>query len=239
MRRVIQTVLLVLLGGSSIAVSGCASIVHGSGQEVSIASDPSGADVWVDNEKVGKTPVSPNLKRKRAHQVVVHKDGFKDEHRIIHRVLSGAVAGNILAGGFIGWGVDAVTGAQWRLVPETLHVELDPLPKGASTEVAQSPADRIHERLAAIREVAEAGGLTPEEASELRSAVTQELAGGAQTQAGEISPDERVTDLYRLLKQGLITDKEYATTKKSILAELKAPSSEGNNTGAAREAPHQ
>ncbi len=208
-------VLILALSGS-----GCASIVHGSSQEVSIVSEPSGAEVWIDGEKVGKTPVTPNLKRKRAHQVVIRKKGYQEEHRILHRVLSGAVAGNILAGGLIGWGVDAVTGAQWRLVPETLHVELDPLPPGAARSGTESRAERVHERLAAVRAVSEAGGLTPEEASVIRRAVTAELAGGTPAPPSEIPPDERIVDLWNLVQQGLITEKEYTATKRSVLAEL-------------------
>ena len=35
-----------------------------------------------------------------------------------------AVAGNIIAGGLVGWGVDAVTGAQYNLKPESINVTL-------------------------------------------------------------------------------------------------------------------
>ena len=212
----------VLAAAAALALvgSGCASIVHGSGQVVSISSDPSGADVWVDGEKIGKTPVSPNLKRKRSHLVVLRKDGYREEQRVIHRVLSGAVAGNLIAGGLIGWGVDALTGAQWRLVPETLHVELDPLPEGAAA-AARRPADEIRSRLAAIREVAEAGGLSSEEAAVLRRTVTAELASGSPPAPGEIPPDRRIVDLWELLQQGLVTPKEYEATKRTVLAGLR------------------
>lgn len=197
--------------------SGCASIVHGSGQEVPISSDPTGADVYVDGEDVGKTPVTPNLKRKRAHQVTFEKPGYRTEHRVIHRVLSGAVAGNILAGGFIGWGVDAITGAQWRLVPEQLHAELDELPEGATAADAADPTVDPQRRLSALKEASAEGALTDDETAALRRCITAELTGQASPSA-ELPPDVRILDLWDLFQQELITDKEYLATKKQILA---------------------
>ncbi len=210
------------LGITVVLAPGCASIVHGSGQEVSISSDPSGAYVFVDGQKMGRTPMSANLKRKRSHQLVVHKDGYKDEDRIIQRVLSGTVAGNILAGGFIGWGVDAITGAQWRLVPTTLHVKLDPLPSGTGPVSSENRTSALRDRLTAIKRADDEGALTKGEADFLRRCVISELARTApRTSPEEIPPDVRIVSLYGLLQKGLITNKEYVTTKKQILAEAR------------------
>lgn len=217
MNRAQPCVVLTLLAALVLLSSGCASIVHGSGQEVPISSDPTGADVYVDGEDVGKTPVTPNLKRKRAHQVTFEKPGYRTEHRVIHRVLSGAVAGNILAGGLIGWGVDAVTGAQWRLVPEQLHAELDKLPEGATAVDTADPALHPQTRLSALKAACADGAVTDDEAAALRRCITAELTGEAQPTAGP-PPDVRILDLWDLYQQDLITEKEYLATKKQILA---------------------
>ena len=67
------------------------------------------------------------MERKRDHSLVFELEGYQTEQVTITHVISGAVAGNILLGGLIGWGVDAMSGAQYRLVPETVNVELRPL----------------------------------------------------------------------------------------------------------------
>ena len=102
---------------------GCASIVHGTRQKIAIATDPLGAEVST-GEITMTTPCSLNLKRKNDHILSIHKPGYETETVKLTSVLSGAVAGNILLGGPIGWGVDAISGAQWRLDPETVSIKL-------------------------------------------------------------------------------------------------------------------
>ncbi len=103
----------------------CASIINGTRQKVTVTSDPEGATV--SNGEISMvTPATFDLKRKRDYIFSISKPGYKTESAKLERVFSGAVAGNIICGGPIGWGVDALTGGQWRLVPENLHVTLRP-----------------------------------------------------------------------------------------------------------------
>src|SRR5688572_8263570 len=53
--------------GAILALAGCASIVHGSRQQVSISSTPSNARVTVNGQPQGATPVVVRLKRKDLH----------------------------------------------------------------------------------------------------------------------------------------------------------------------------
>jgi len=50
-------------------------------------------------------------KAKNDLDVNCRRDGFKDAHATIPSHFNGATAGNILAGGIIGIGIDAATGA--------------------------------------------------------------------------------------------------------------------------------
>jgi PEGA domain len=106
--------------------SGCATIVKGTTQKVPVASDPSNADVFVDGNLVGQTPTTVVLKRKNDHLVMVQKVGFAPKSVAVVKNVGGAVWGNILAGGLIGWGVDAADGSQYNLIPSTVSVKLDP-----------------------------------------------------------------------------------------------------------------
>jgi len=106
---------------------GCATIVKGSNQKIPVASEPSSADILVDGNLVGQTPTSIQLKRKQDHLVTIRKEGYESKSVAVVKDIGGAVWGNILAGGLIGWGVDASTGAQYNLVPQTISLKLDPL----------------------------------------------------------------------------------------------------------------
>jgi hypothetical protein len=123
--NVMRTVvlLLVLAGG---LMSGCATIIHGTTQEIPVTSEPPGALVATTGDLKVTTPGTLELKRKTGHVLTVTKDGYKPETVKLESVLSGAVAGNILLGGLIGWGVDVATGGDSRLVPESVHAILKP-----------------------------------------------------------------------------------------------------------------
>jgi len=107
-------------------LAGCASIVHGTRQKIAVSTNPPGAQVS-DGENSIQTPGSLILKRNQDYLLTITKPGYETETVKISHVISGAVAGNLLAGGLIGWGVDAVSGAQWRLEPETISVNLRPV----------------------------------------------------------------------------------------------------------------
>lgn len=106
---------------------GCATIINGSTQQVMVISSPPGANVLVDGGMRFKTPVEINLGRKETHTVEISMDGYQKEVVEVRSVTSGAVFGNILAGGLVGWAVDSSSGGAYRLVPEVIKVELRPM----------------------------------------------------------------------------------------------------------------
>lgn len=107
---------------------GCATIMHGSTQQVTVNSTPVGANVLVDGGMRFKTPAAIMLSRKDTHTIEISMDGYQTETVDIKRVLSGAMAGNILFGGLIGAAVDSSSGAAYRLEPESIQVDLRPNP---------------------------------------------------------------------------------------------------------------
>lgn len=122
-KYVLQAILLSLV---CTLLPGCASVLHGTRQKIAIATIPPGATVS-DGETTLQTPCLLNLKRNHDYVLTITKSGYETECVQVTHVISGVVAGNILAGGFIGWGVDAMSGAQWRLIPETISLTLRPL----------------------------------------------------------------------------------------------------------------
>lgn len=108
------------------SLASCATVINGTKQKIPIATSPAGATVTVDGYMMGYSPTIVEVARKRDHVVTLEKEGYETENIRLRHVISGAVAGNIIAGGFIGWGVDACSGGQYRMSPETVDVYMQP-----------------------------------------------------------------------------------------------------------------
>jgi len=142
-----------------IVLNGCATIMHGTTQDIGVATDPAGADLLVDGELQYKSPVIITMKRKHDHTVEISQEGYKKELVEIKGNLSWAVAGDFLAGGAIGYGIDAATGAQRRLVPEKVEVRLRPL----ITQEDKDEAKNQEEKLKQLKILRDDGKITQEE----------------------------------------------------------------------------
>lgn len=123
--------------------SGCATIVTGGGedQSVRVASMPKGADVFVDDQLVGQTPISLRLTRKDDHMVRVQKAGYAPYERHVKSGFNPWMIGNVLFGGIIGIVVDAVSGTNPALSPTNIHAKLKEAPSAAPS-AAPSPSPR-------------------------------------------------------------------------------------------------
>lgn len=105
------------------ALSGCASIIEGTTQSIAVTSPPTDGAKCVMTSSEGTyyvtTPGNATVhKTKNDLDVVCKRDGFKDAHATIPSHFNGATAGNIIAGGVIGIGIDAATGANYNYPTE-------------------------------------------------------------------------------------------------------------------------
>jgi hypothetical protein len=120
------------LGAALIAVSSlsaCATVIRGTKQDFEIVSVPPGADVSLSSGQTCVTPCKLELKRKTAFSATFKKDGYAPlEARVESKFNgAGALAGNVILGGFIGAGVDASNGSLNALTPNPLTVTLVPV----------------------------------------------------------------------------------------------------------------
>jgi hypothetical protein len=109
--------------------SGCATISGYSNQRVRLQSSPNGADVTITDSFgmtvfSGQTPIVATLPAASGYAfspprytASFTKKGYSTEARPILGVLNGGwyIVGNLFSFGWIGWGVDAFTGAMWLL----------------------------------------------------------------------------------------------------------------------------
>lgn len=112
-----------------LVLSGCATITRGTSDALVVNSEPQGAQVQLSNGmSCTSTPCTFKLPRKSDLQVTVSRAGCQTITTNVTHTTAGSgaagVAGNVVFGGIIGLGVDAVSGASQDLVPNPLNVTL-------------------------------------------------------------------------------------------------------------------
>lgn len=112
-------------------LSGCATIVKGTDQTVTVTTTPSGAMCELERDGqtvavVNPTPGSANIdKSKHDISVVCSKEGYQGGGKPLSSSFQGMTLGNIVFGGIIGVAVDAGSGAMHKYEP-SVHVTLIP-----------------------------------------------------------------------------------------------------------------
>ncbi len=114
-----------------LATQGCATITRGTSEDYAIHTNPPGALVKLSSGQECVTPCTLKLKRKNSFTATISKKGYETQYSSISSDVAGmgavGMAGNIVAGGIIGLGVDAYSGAANELSPNPLTVMLRPL----------------------------------------------------------------------------------------------------------------
>ena len=116
---------------TAFCAAGCATVTSGSSQTLTIETDPPAAACTLTRADqligvVNPTPGSISIeKSKKDISVTCKKDGYRDETAMLGSKFAGATLGNILLGGLIGIGVDAMSGATSKY-PTSLSIQLMP-----------------------------------------------------------------------------------------------------------------
>lgn len=140
-------------------LSGCATIVNGSSQMVTITTTPPSAACMLDRigTRLGVIPQTPSSlridKSKNDLSVTCSKEGFAMASVTKSPRFSGATFGNLLVGGAVGVVIDVASGANYAY-PNTIELALIPTgqtvaavpsvasPSAAGPIVLQPVADR-------------------------------------------------------------------------------------------------
>jgi len=163
---------------------GCATIVHGTHQDIACTTSPSGATVRSADGFKCTTPCTLALSRKKDNTLTIEMEGYETSTVSVRSVLSGAVAGNILAGGLIGWGVDAASGGQDRLVPETVDVTLKPKVAKAEAILPVAAPKTVLEKLKELGDLRNANVISAAEFTQMKESLLREYG---------IEPDQEPT----------------------------------------------
>jgi len=122
---------VILLLGSAVLLTGCATVAHGRFQQIPIASNPSGAAVTLDCGRgivdAGITPAVVKMPRKAQFCLVtLTRDGYQPATITFGRHWSGWVWGNLLLGDWflVGAAADLADGAFYTRAPQRAKVTL-------------------------------------------------------------------------------------------------------------------
>lgn len=129
----------IVLSALALSLGGCATVTRGTTNQVQIVSEPAGAEARTSLGHACVTPCTITVSRRDEFSVIVSKQGYESASIPVRTQLAGAgaagLAGNVLAGGIIGIGVDAATGSTLEHVPNPVSVVLS-----RSTPAAAPPA---------------------------------------------------------------------------------------------------
>lgn len=100
-----------------ILLSGCATMIRGTEQEISVNTNPTAADIQFSNGQSCISPCTIKTKRNQSLQISVTKEGCHQQTATMMPTLAGAGA---MLGGFIDYG----TGAVYDLHPNPLTISL-------------------------------------------------------------------------------------------------------------------
>lgn len=127
---------------TAICLSGCASIVSGTSQEIKVVTNPPGANCQFIREgaviaSVNNTPGGVTIKKTK-HDITLKctKDGYQEATYLNHSGADGATFGNIILGGGIGWAIDSASGSDNKYTGE---VNVTLVPAGAAAAAAAPP----------------------------------------------------------------------------------------------------
>jgi hypothetical protein len=149
---------------------GCASIVNGTTQVVTIDSNVRGAEVAVDGQFVGRTPYTGPIKRGSSTVVRVSTQGYQAKMITLNTEVEPIFWGNIILGGFFGSTTDAGTGAMYKYAPATYELALTSLAPPAWQQapgwqappaLPQPPAAPVSQAPASPPTAAMPGAVTP------------------------------------------------------------------------------
>jgi hypothetical protein len=126
MRKFLVPVLLVAV----VPLTGCATLFGGgSNQPVTLQSTPGDASFTVMASSglqmaQGTTPATVSLPRKHEYQIELSLEGYRPQTVILTKSINGWTWVNLLGPWIIGFGIDFISGAAYKLEPALVSVTL-------------------------------------------------------------------------------------------------------------------
>ena len=106
---------------AGLMATGCATIISGTNQTLTFTSKPPGAEVYLDGQMIGTTPVSVEVRKNQKNTVMLKKDGYRTVTRDITKSYDNVALLSVF------WDLsttDMISGAAFEYDPNTYYIEL-------------------------------------------------------------------------------------------------------------------
>jgi len=114
-----------IVGGALSLCGGCAALEKGTHERVDFVSEPTNADVYVNGELMGTTPVTLKLESKETYQIEFKKKGYTTKrYTITNHVGTKWIVFDVILG-VAPVLVDAITGSWYELDQDYLKAYLE------------------------------------------------------------------------------------------------------------------
>jgi len=195
---------IILLSSTLFLLGSCATMIRGSktSEIVKISGTPKDANIYVNNELVGKSPLNYEVKKRKEHTVRIEKAGYKDVNTSIDTKLNYLWSGISLVGNIItmevGTVVDYKTGAIKDIKTDIIDykLELDSLnntiidDKSSKNSSSTKSLSSVNENEKIISPAVRIRTMSKEYILKYRAAVTVTTKGGLKVASNiiEITP---------------------------------------------------
>ena len=160
-----RTIINISILGFSILFTGCATLLTGTTQRVSIDSNPQGAEIIIDGQKQGKTPAKVKLDRELnafidgGKEIQLELGGYKKDGYELDAELNPVSIINLF--NILFWGIDAATGAITRYDSYS-NFEMIPLEDNVAIPNIKNSSDKF-EKLTKLKKLLDDGVITQKE----------------------------------------------------------------------------
>jgi len=127
------------------SLSGCATMIRGTSQDIPIKSDPSGAQVRINGLPKGFTPITVPISRRSDEPLIsLEYDGYKKWELSLNKTHAPWAMLNLIVGPFAWFGVipDLINQANYTFEPEELNIKLEKISTSKSSE-EKTPENKI------------------------------------------------------------------------------------------------
>lgn len=136
MKKLLKLIIIAVM----ISMTSCATLFTGTTQEVTIDSTPPGAEIIIDGQTLGITPITVEVDRELdaltegGKEISLHLDGYKSEGYELNAELNTIAILNLFNP--LCWAIDAVTGAITKY-EDNSNFQMIPL-EGNEVEVTEA-----------------------------------------------------------------------------------------------------
>ncbi|MFW6201466.1 MAG: PEGA domain-containing protein [Gemmatimonadota bacterium] len=141
MRRSTRTILTAAI--LIVATTACGALFNSGPAQVAVNSTPGGADIFVDGQRMGQTPMILELTKSDNHTVELRREGYRPLSFNLNRQVSAGYVILDVLGGLVPIVIDAATGSWYTLSESNIEGTLQPDSAGAGGELSAEELDAV------------------------------------------------------------------------------------------------